>query len=884
MVAHLGLQGLQILWLTLITLSSESSPIQYKYPPRSLACKTYSKTHVDCSNRNLVEVPILDQNLTITLDLSANQLLEISGAPFQQLQVLLKLNLSSNEIRKLSVTAFRGLYSLKYLYLDHNKLTDLPKDVFTDLFNIFIIKLDFNWFESIPNQALSPLQSLEALVFSTPGEYGYISAIDLSGFQNLTNLRQLWLMLDLQTDIPCDAFQPLSLLPLQSFTFFWTWRSSYNIDKEIFAPLTKLTKLATSFSALSALISIQSPLHLLYIFNQAEMPPDILAVNKSSLQVLQKFNSSLNILKLYVVSLQQIDDYSFIWTPNVINLDLKDNEINHLAKHSLHGLRSLQQLTLNNNRLTKVPSQALEVFRTYGTLQHLDLSSNMIANSKIPDDAFSAVSSSLTYLNAGGQKTGKHVVIKWLSLFQKLNHISFPGNMKSGNFKVKLKTPVLSLQSLQINNADFLEFTPPFCFSFPNLEVAIILDSTFDSFPSNMALHKCSHLLHLDLSGSLENMSPPVELDHLNISISTLTILKIARNGVQSIKQATFIRAPMLTTLDLSYNSINSIDADIATAYPNLENLTIDDNGLESIAGLQGLLFLKKLSATQNQITSIPTWLTSIAEISHLTVLDLSYNPFQCTCDIEHFRKWILSDTNTWLQQGQYLCATPEALKGVSITGIELDCTSKTPMYLGIGFAIGILFCALLIILTKYRWHIKYKIFLLYRNYHPIANNIDDEFRELGLQYHAYVAYNDESAEDTAWVMDDLRPNMENGPEPLRLFIKARDMRPGNLIDMIDRNMNQSRKVVLVLSPNFVESEWCYHEMRTAHMRLLDHNLDVLVLVLIHDIPENKVTLSLRHLLCKKEYLKWPKGRAGQRLFWQRLRLEIKGPIHADRT
>ena len=100
---------------------------------------------------------------------------------------------------------------------------------------------------------------------------------------------------------------------------------------------------------------------------------------------------------------------------------------------------------------------------------------------------------------------------------------------------------------------------------------------------------------------------------------------------------------------------------------------------------------------------------------------------------------------------------------------------------------------------------------------------------------------------------------------------------------MIDENMNKSRKVVLVLSPNFVESEWCYHEMRMAHMRLLDHKLDVLVLVLLKAIPEKKMTLSLRQLLCKKKYLKWPKDRAGQRLFWQRLRLEVKGPLHANR-
>ena len=184
--------------------------------------------------------------------------------------------------------------------------------------------------------------------------------------------------------------------------------------------------------------------------------------------------------------------------------------------------------------------------------------------------------------------------------------------------------------------------------------------------------------------------------------------------------------------------------------------------------------------------------------------------------------------------------------------------------------------------LIRYRWHIKYKLFLLYRNYRPFPDNVDD-FEMLQLQYHAYIAYN-ENSEDDAWVMNDLQPNMEEDPEPVKLCIKRRDFIPGHsLIASISEKIHQSFKTILVLSPNFVESEWCYHEMEMAKMRLLDENLDVIILVLLNEIPNNKMTLSLRHLLCKKEYLKWPKDRAGQRLFWQRLGEEIKAPAQVNR-
>ena len=860
--------------LALITLSTAYSSPQYQYPSGSLACKTYKKTRLGCSNRDLVEVPTLDHNLTTSLDLSANHLPEIKGAPFEQLHVLLHLNLSRNEIAKLSETAFRGLYSLKYLYLYLNKLTDLPNNVFADLYNLLELNLEINQFTSIPNQAISSVHSLQELFFYED----QINEINLTGFQNLTALKYMQIVaMNLETDLTMNTFVPLSHLPLETFTFAW-YRIpiKYTLDGEIFATLTNVTELFTPWKALPSSESV--PPLLSYLKLVTQWRNTLTEVDRTTLQHLQKLNSSLTYLSINLVTVKVVNDYSFIWTQNLTTLDLSMNEINHLSTHAFHGLRSLKTLLLNINQLSQVPSGALEVFR-YSTLQYLDLSANKISN--IATNAFSALGSSLKYLTIEGNEFVFHV--DWLEFLAKLNHDFIKGMV---DILIHEYFPLPLLQTFQItstNSKSSIYFEPrPLCSAYPYLEEVIIPDTEIGNFPSDLALNKCSHLFHLDLSGSMKNVAS-LDLDNLNINISTLNTLKMARNQVELIKQIIFIKAPMLTTLDLSSNSIKSISTDIAMAYPNLESLNVDRNDLESIAGLQGLSFLQTLSAAQNQITSVPPWFVSKASTSLFMELDLSNNPFQCTCNIETFRKWILSDTNTWLQPGRYACATPETLKGVSITGIELDCRSKTPTILGIGFAIGILFCLLLMTLFKYRWHIKYKLVLIYRKYQPIPDNMEEYFVELDLRHHAYVAYNDESAEDTAWVMDNLQPNMEEGPEPLRLFIKSRDAIPGHsIIESIDENIQQSRKTILVLSPHFVDSNWCHHEMEMAKMRFFNDNLNVLILVLLGDIPEQKVPLLLRQLLCKKKYLKWPKDRAGQRLFWRRLRLEMKGPIHAD--
>ena len=644
----------------------------------------------------------------------------------------------------------------------------------------------------------------------------------------------------------------------------------------MFALLTGITSLMTQFSALPAMISLRTPLEYVYFLNE---PSDVLVLDKESFQILQKWNESLKQLKVYLGTLKKIEDCTFIWISNLLILDLDDNQIQSLAKDAFHGLNSLEKLILSRNLLVEIPNDALQVFRNSASLQHLDISLNKII-APTSCGLFSAFSTSLTYLNIEVlYKTGA-TSTQGIAALQRFKHLVLTTGHYSG-FIIESKQSLPSLQTLHIINPYLLELAKPLCTLFPNLKIAVLSDANIGIISLKcLHLQACSYLKGLDLSGAL-SMLNSFNVESFNINISNLETLNLARNKLSNMKLIFFIKAPKLVDLDLSDNRLTTIDSDISHEYPYLVILNVNNNELASLFGLQQLTFLQNFSAANNEITTVPAWFVSRA--GHLETLDLSNNPFQCNCDNELFRKWISSDKQTWLQPGRYVCASPENLKLMSITTIELDCRSKTAFYISTTIPSVLLFCTMIVILFRYRWHIKYKLFLLYRNYRPFPD-IADDFEMLQLQYHAYVAYNENSAVDDAWVMNDLQPNMEEGPEPLKLCIKSRNFTPGHfLLDSIDESIHQSRKTILVLSPNFVDSEWCYHEMRMAQMRLFDDNLDVLVLVLLNEIPENKMTLSLRHILCQNDYLKWPKNRAGQNLFWQRLRQEIKRPVQVDR-
>ena len=868
-----------VMFLYYISPSVPISTSQNNYPPGSLACKPYQVTTMDCGHRGLVEVPVLDQNLTLKLDLSHNQLKNITGAPFAKLNVLVALTLGNNKISQMSSTTFRGLQTLECLELHENKLVDLPEDIFSNLFHLTYLGLDNNLFTVIPNQALGPLHSLREMSFIN--SHCCFAEIHFEGFQNLTNLHELSLLIrQTQSNIRSSVFLPLSNLPIRAFIFQWAFGDDYQpIDKKVFAPLTGIRYLITQYESLPAMNSLQCPsleTLALIIGRYVNVP----VIDKTSLQVLEKWNTSLIELRMLLVLLQRVEDHTFTWIPNLLILDLDRNKINFIAKNAFYGLNTLEELILSNNSLTSVPD-ALEVFRISTSLQHLDLGTNKIIW-PLASDTFSAVSNSLTYLNLAISNTFSNIPTNWIGTLQHLSELTLTSSdsqILTSSIKLNMSRP--TLQSLTIRYIGTIEFTQPLCTLFPILQVFIATNMILSNMISFLqSLEACINLKELDLSRSIDNFN---DLTHLNITISDLHTLKLRQSNLPSIKLLFFINAPNLSILDLADNLITTIDSEIAHRYQGLISLNIQDNQLQSLSGLQNLASLHYLIAASNKITSVPDWLLS--KSTNLWILHLSNNPFQCNCKIEPFRKWILSDMQTWLppDPNMYVCATPDNLKGMSITGVDLDCKPKTALYLSITIPSVLFLCIAINFLFRYRWHIKYKLFLLYRNYHPFPDP-DEDFEMLQLQYHAYVAYNENSAADEAWVMNDLQPNMEDGPEPMQLCIKSRDFTPGHfLLDSIDQSIHQSHKTILVLSPSFVESEWCYQEMQMAQMRLLDDNLDVLVLVLLNDIPENKITLSLRQILCRKEYLKWPKDRAGQRLFWQRLREELKAPVQVDR-
>ena len=92
----------------------------------------------------------------------------------------------------------------------------------------------------------------------------------------------------------------------------------------------------------------------------------------------------------------------------------------------------------------------------------------------------------------------------------------------------------------------------------------------------------------------------------------------------------------------------------------------------------------------------------------------------------------------------------------------------------------------------------------------------DEENASEGERYDAFISY---SHKDEPFVNNELVPKLEQESKvTVKLCLHTRDWNPGEWIyDQIYNSVNCSRRTVIVLSDNYLLSEWSLTEFRVAH-------------------------------------------------------------------
>lgn len=407
-----------------------------------------------------------------------------------------------------------------------------------------------------------------------------------------------------------------------------------------------------------------------------------------------------------------------------------------------------------------------------------------------------------------------------------------------------------------------------------------------------------------------------------------LEVLNLANNPLtanQNLSSETFNGLNELKMLILKNCGIKHLydDDNIFEMMPNLSHLILTNNELYYITPelLKPLKFLQVLDLRDNLIMSwwTPLFLSSGVrprslylgdnKISHFTIsmmqdinflletgenvsveIDLMNNVFVCDClSMYKPSMWLQKngskDLIKYFSDSKFLCSSPDlwedkrvaeylsSIKNMRCLMYDKISNILILVWTAPSIVTFIILVIIVVFVYKYRIYIRYWLFLakLALGRRLIRKSLKAPGSEVKHKYDAFVSYCTEDREFVA----ELISQLECSPPFLKMCIYERDFEIGSFIsESILASINESRYIILVISNNFAQSQWCRWETQLAEYHRLfleDGNAyDPLVLIRIGDVESKYLTTTLKYLLKTKIYLSWDPQQSEE--FWKKLR------------
>lgn len=329
---------------------------------------------------------------------------------------------------------------------------------------------------------------------------------------------------------------------------------------------------------------------------------------------------------------------------------------------------------------------------------------------------------------------------------------------------------------------------------------------------------------------------------------------------------------PRLKVLDLHSNRITSVPENVL-GLEALQELNVAANSLAHLPECDSFRSLSVLVTDYNSISNPSAhFFQSCQKIRSLRA---GNNPFQCTCELREFIQRIgqLSSEVVEGWPDSYKCDYPDSYKGTLLKDFHVSPLSCNIALLIVTIGVtGLVLAVTVTVLCIYfdlPWYLR-MVCQWTQTRHRARNTPLHELQRT-LQFHAFISY---SEHDSAWVKNELVPCLEK--EDIRICLHERNFVPGkSIVENIINCIEKSYKSIFVLSPNFVQSEWCHYELYFAHHNLFHEGSDNLILILLDPIPQNSIPSKyhkLKALMAQRTYLEWPKEKSKHGLFWANVR------------
>ncbi|XP_036991410.2 leucine-rich repeats and immunoglobulin-like domains protein 1 isoform X2 [Artibeus jamaicensis] len=319
---------------------------------------------------------------------------------------------------------------------------------------------------------------------------------------------------------------------------------------------------------------------------------------------------------------------------HIVSLFLQHNKIRSVEGSRLKAYLSLEVLDLSWNNITEMRSACF----LYGPpIKELNLASNRI--STLESGAFDGLSRSLLTLRLSKNRITQ-LPVKAFKL-PRLTQLDLNRN------RIRL------IEGLTFQGLDSLEVL-----KLQRNNISKLTDGAF------WGLSKM-HVLIL----SYNNLT---RLDEESLAdLSSLSILRLSHNSISHIAEGAFKGLKNLRILDLDHNEISGTIEDTSGAFMGLDSLsklTLFGNKIKSVAkrAFSGLEGLEHLNLGENAIRSVQ--FDAFVKMKNLKELRISSDSFLCDCQLKWLPPWLLGRMLQAFVTAT--CAHPESLKGQSIFSV----------------------------------------------------------------------------------------------------------------------------------------------------------------------------------------------------------------------
>ena len=554
-----------------------------------------------------------------------------------------------------------------------------------------------------------------------------------------------------------------------------------------------------------------------------------------------------------------------IRSPSVNHLDLTDIVHNGLGILNLDFFRALsplhlKTLILNHNHIIRI-SAGFHKF--IPTIEVLSLHRNHILGerSALFDLVFLVQLKQLDMSDQEGKRrkiSQNAIVMKAnntcqyiLRLPPRLEWLSIRNNrFKGESIKVCATSPLLKY--IDLSCVDGHRIDGKLFLSMPHLEY-INIQSSLLVYINPETFFSCVHLKTLLLGSNTLNNVIHSDRGILFKNNNGLHSLDLARNSIRYLNADTFRSLSRLELLNLSGNSMTSFNVHALNVLPNLKYLNLSFNKFAHISEV------------------LRQWLDTHSNVS----VDFTFNPFVCNCTLLPFLEWFINGKKAQLWKKEtYVCD----LNGNRVNMVDVrvklfveDCKERyrgkhINVFVVNGALLGVITCIVTVatLAYRFRWKLRYFRYITCHFWQRY-----EEVRNAPYNYDCFIAFGHGDNEWIETFMEEIETNrgfavcLHNCDFPAE----------GRITDNIVRAIDSSRKVILLLSPNFFNSDYCYFEMQMAFHRMSQNDQNVIIMIMLKRFPDQCLAdcKTLRSLLKTNTYLEWPEDEEGRQYFWDRL-------------